>query len=282
VFENASEFCDLIGKEGDLDDHGRRLAAYVRSFDPAMVGALHLTCADEAELQCIRSFQQTFVDPLLPSLRFWDKAPFRLANLGGRYEPGAVRIAEQHFETPATTGRLKVLVVKINAHAGIDRQGDRLLTGILRRYDLDSACCGALRALIEGSELPSIRALRELWLREDPARIDRLLDSTLVDPDLVALSAAVVNALLQAREVVFDLRDHAPRSPTIYLVVPCVSLNRHGIDTEIICGVHHADCRDARPELEYRGLGDDPAAYRIALRGGRVSVEDGGCGPSAS
>ena len=84
----------LIGREQDIEDISRSLYAYASESGAPAVGALHLTCSDESERECIESFQQCFVRDLLPDLKLGSKAPFRTANLGGRYEWGAVGLAE--------------------------------------------------------------------------------------------------------------------------------------------------------------------------------------------
>ena len=70
----------------------------------------------------------------------------------------------------------------------------------------------------------------------------------LQDPEKVSeknrpLFAAVVNARLQARRALIDLQDFVPTSPTLYLVLPCVTLNQKQRDTEFLCGLYEADAR---------------------------------------
>jgi len=91
----------LIGTEQDLEQVTRQLRFFVEGLRTPVVGALHVTCSDESEHECIEAFQRGFVDAVLPELKLWSRSPFRSSNLGGRYEWGAVRVAEQHY---ATTG----------------------------------------------------------------------------------------------------------------------------------------------------------------------------------
>lgn len=94
----------LLGLEQDLDHVCYTLRRSVDKQNSAAVGAVHVTCSDESERESIEAFQRAFVEPLLPALKLWSKCPFRTSNLGGRYEWGAIRIAEQHFATARSRG----------------------------------------------------------------------------------------------------------------------------------------------------------------------------------
>ena len=59
--------------------------------------------------------------------------------------------------------------------------------------------------------------------------------------------------------------------PTYWVVLPCVTVNRHAQDTEIVCGVYAVDGRDGERAVTYSGLGDDAAAYRIEPNGSRAT-----------
>ena len=76
----------LVGHEQDFDHVCHTLRHCVDRLNPAVVGALHVTCSDESERECIEAFQKAFVEPRLPSLKLWSKCAFRTSNLGGRYE----------------------------------------------------------------------------------------------------------------------------------------------------------------------------------------------------
>jgi hypothetical protein len=95
-----------------------------------------------------------------------------------------------------------------------------------------------------------------------------------VHPRWKSLFAAVVNARLQARRAVLDIQHYRPASPTCYLVVPCVTLNRSQRDTELVVGVYGADCREPDLEAKYVGLGDDPAAYVLEEHRGLLQIRD--------
>jgi hypothetical protein len=142
------------------------------------------------------------------------------------------------------------------------------------RYGCESSCCGALHALLAGGRQPFLEDLRHVFTSEGKDRVASLLDDARVEPRYGALYAALVSARLQARRAVLDIQDYRPCSPTLYLVLPCVTLNREKKDTEILCGIYAADHRQEPLRVEYVGLGDDPAAYRIEREHDRYRVAD--------
>lgn len=268
------ELVKLIGQErgikrlsGTLHELGRRLGAPV-------VGALHVTCADESEKECIQAFERGF-SGLLPDLKYGEQSHFRIANLGARYEWGAARIAEEHFATRASDQAFKLLVVKVNAHVAAEQGPDGWTYGELDRYGLKSACCGALAGLLGGGTgQPFLDELGEAFASEGLDRVGLINAEDGVEPRQRMLVAALVSARLQARQALVDIQEHRPKTPTLYLVVPCVTVNRPGEDTEILCGFYQADFRENPPAITYQGLGDDPRAYRIRSQQGQVQVED--------
>lgn len=266
---------ELVGKEHSLDTVSRTLRDFARGQKAAAVGALHVTCSDECERECSESFQQWFAQDLLPELKFWSRSPFRSANLGGRYEWGSVPIAEHHFATPATRESFKLLVVKINAHVCVDLTGGAPRFGHMSRYEVDSTFCGALHAMLDGASLPAIDSLKEEFLSEGKDRIATLNDPSAIDPGLRGLFAAIASTRLQARRAVLDIQDHTPASPTYYLVLPCVTLNRPQRDTELVVGFYAADYRETDLEAQYLGLGDDPGKYGLCAHHGHLQVDDG-------
>ena len=110
---------DLLGREVNLDTCNRALRDFAQSQRAAAIGAVHVTCSDECEREEVESFQQWVADSLLPELKFSARSPFRSANLGARYEWGAVRIAEEHFATPDSRDAFKLMLVKINSHVAV-------------------------------------------------------------------------------------------------------------------------------------------------------------------
>lgn len=264
----------LIGHERGLKDVCTALRDFVRAFDAPVVGAMHITCADESEFECMEAFQKGFVQQLLPELKFAQRTPFRLANLGARYEEGALAVAEHHYATPETRDAFKVLLVKVNAHVAVDGQGPDATFGRLRRYDVESTACGALHALLDGRDLPAVRELNDTFGVGGTNRLERLHDPSLVRPEHRSLFVALVSARLQTQRVIGDIQHHQAHSPTVYVVASCLTLNRAADDTEILCGLATMDGRTRAADVEYVGLGDDPTAYRVADDFGRLRVRD--------
>ena len=276
----------LVGHEKSLKEVTQPLYVSADSLGAAAVGAMHVTCADESERECADAFQHGFVQYMLPPLKPGSASTFRLANLGGRYEWGAVRIAEPHFATRDAGDQFKLLVVKINAHVALeDEPGHHtrrsevsetrpFTLGTWQRYGRESACCGALHSLLEGRHEPFAEDLLEAFDSEGHDRVAALLDERRVDPTYRALYAAIVSARLQARKVTLDIQDYSPVTPTFFLVLPCVTINRHDRDTEILSGIYTVDGRDGGREVTYFGLGDDPAAYETRRSRGRFLVTD--------
>jgi len=264
----------LIGHEHDIDDVARILYGFASDSGTPAFGALHLTCSDESERECVEAFQHNFATHLLPNLKLGERSVFRLANLGARYEWGAVHIAEEHYSTSAARERFKLMLVKINAHVCVEPTDDGHAFGRMRRYDSQSAYCGALHALLGGGRLPFAGELEEALASDGSERLQRLLDDDRVTDTDRSLFAALASARVQARRVMIDIQDRRPESPTLFVVLPCVTLNKRAKDGEIVCGVYSADWRSKRPLFEYRGLGDDPAGYRVERTPGGIIVGD--------
>jgi hypothetical protein len=265
----------VLGVEHTLDDVSWALRYYVGALGAPVVGAVHVTCADESERECSDSFQRNFVNVLLPDLKFAEKAAFRLSNLGGRYEWGAIAMAERHFATPESRGAFKVLLVKINAHVAVTGSGEAARFGPMQRYDTTSTACGALHALLEGGQKPFLNDLRHAFQSDGRRRLEMLLDPQQVEPARRTFFAAVVNAQLQARRAEREIYQHMPASPTLYLISSCVTLNRAGQrDSELLCGFGTIDQRTDSRTVEYTGLGDDPTRYRIRHTLGRLCLSD--------
>jgi hypothetical protein len=264
----------LIGHEQDIESVSRSLYAYASESGVPAVGALHLTCSDESERECVDAFQHTFAEYLLPNLKFGERSVFRLANLGARYEWGAVHIAEEHYSTSASKNDFKLLVVKVNSHVCVEHKTEGHTFGHMLRYDSESTYCGALHSLMAGGRLPFADDLCEALASGGIDRLSRLLDAVQVPSLDRSLFIAIASARVQARRAIIDIRDRKPDSPTLFLILPCVTLNKKAKDGEILCGLYRADWRSEQPTFDYRGLGDDPAGYRLQRSHGRVTVED--------
>lgn len=265
---------ELVGVETDLARVGGVVRDFARILAAPVVGAYHVTCSDESEQECVEAFQQSFAERELPALKRGRRAVFRSANLGARYEIGAIGIAEEHFSTGESQASFKLMVIKINAHVAARKEPNGTQYGWLYRYSSQSPCCGALAALVDGADLPAVRELAELFASDGKDRLAMLKNPDVVPKEHRALVAALVNARLQARAAVRDVRSHPPTNPTKFLVLPCVTLNRPGPDTELVVGRSEIDWTGPEPTARYDGLGDDPAACRIDHQRGRLVITD--------
>ncbi|MHC4223492.1 MAG: hypothetical protein ACYSX0_16955 [Planctomycetota bacterium] len=265
---------ELLGKEREFADVCRELKFGLQGVGAPIVGALQVTCSDESEHECVDAFQRRFAQEALPRLKYGSRSPFRIANPGARYEWGTVPIAEDHFATPETETKFKVMVVKINSHVALDRSGQGLCFGTMNRYGKASCYCGAIHALLDGGSLPYLQDLEEALQCEGKDRLATLRDPKKVDPALRPLFAALVSARLQARRATLDIQDHGQTTPTLYLVLHGVTLNKPGLDTELIGGLYTLDRRGRKPVDRYRGLGDDPARYEVHAGMGGLQVSD--------
>jgi hypothetical protein len=264
---------EIVGVERSLEGVCQAIHMSVVERQPKVVGAMHITCADESEHECVSAFQRCFVKYMLPSLKFAQQAAFRIANLGGRYDWGAVRIADDHYADADRTATRRLLVVKVNAHVGVVDRTEGPTYGVMERYGEESKCCGALHALLGGDSRPFAQDLSELFVSEGPDRITALLHDDGIDKRYRLLYAAMVSARLQARKVILDIQDYDEPNAE-FLVVPCVTINRPEKDTEIVCGFYTATPEQGEKEPDYFGLGDDPTAFQHTLKNRRLVISD--------
>lgn len=275
--ESIGKLRELAGREHESPALNRHLRDFARSFSGKVIGAMLVSCADETEASMVEAFQHWFAANLLPELRPWQRAPFRGATLGGRYEWGALAVAEQHFATPESEGAGKVLLVKINSHVALRWHHGTPKFGTYDRYHLPSDCCGALNALFRGVAGPCFEALYQDFSLEGR---DRLSTLRAMDDDrrhLVPLYLALVNARIQARRAVVDLQNYEPRTPTLYVVLPCVTLNQPARDSELVVGAYVAECHGREQHVRYVGLGDHPDEYEFSVHRGKIHVGDADC-----
>lgn len=267
----------LIGEEQPIGAVASGLAAYCRVARPAHVGAYQVCCSDESETENVAAFHREVVRALLPELGNFTRSSFRTANLGARYEVGAIPVAEDHFALPdMREGGFKMLIIKLNTHCGVVEERGVRRYGSFERYGRDSLACGALAALMAGSELPFAQELRATFQRGDIDRLGFLKDAA---PEERALLAAVSAARLQAERLLGDMRRHRPATPTVYTIAYGVTLNRRQADTELLCGLMEVDDSEGQsssPEERIMdvGLGSDPHRYRVTHTGGRLRVTD--------
>ena len=263
-----------LGREADIDEVGRALYADAGEVRADIVGGVLITCADESERQGRDAFQRNFAEHLLPSLKTGERSFFRLANLGGRYESGAVRIAHDHYSGRVAGKGFGLLVIKINSHVCAEADGGGYRFGRMKRYDTESVYCGALHAMMDGSDLPFAKELAATFRSGELDRLKMLADETRVSPEYRSLFVAVTNSCLQARRTVDDIEAVRPLEPTLFIVLHGVILNRKQKDAEIVCGLHRIDWRTDEPTLEYLGLGDDPSGYRVRKESAHLMIED--------
>ncbi len=263
-----------IGVEQRPDELNRHLCRWGREFGSRVMGAVHITCADETEQSCAESFQRCLVDDTLPELGPGRRAPFRLANAGAQHEAGAVAIAEQHFALALGGAPFAVLLVKVNAHVGVCGSGPTSRFGPFLRYGRESTACGALHALLAGADRPFLVELRRRFAERGLDRVALLLDERGVAPDLRQLYAAVLNAQLQARAAEDEIAALRPSSPTVFLVASAVTLNRPEGDSELLCGWTEIDRRGGSSKRESVQLGDDPRKLKVEWCGGALRVAE--------
>lgn len=264
---------DLIGLESDLSSVTTALRRVVERERPTVVGALHVTCSDEAEWETAAAFQRDFVERLIPALKLGQKAAFRSVNLGSRYESGACRVMVHHFALAepehAVQGLLHTYVVKIHAHVGILETADGPVFGKFLRFGQPSACCGALSAAVAGNrDAPGFADIAEslaaipdhaaAYVRENVAESLRMLYFAVLHAQWQALAAT-----RELERAVAELGDARVRC----YIVAGVAVNRPGPDSEITVGVTRLDKPPGGPtsQPEMHGLGLDPRRYQAAF-----------------
>ena len=121
---------------------------------------------------------------------------------------------------------------------------------------------------------PPAAKLRKLLRYDAVDRLQVLRDRYVVPPHTRALLTAIINAQIQSLLIAVNLREYRPQGPTIFLVLPCVTINRNGPDTELVVGRFMADATGPTVSTRYQGLDNDPARYRIRYEHGRLHVNN--------
>jgi hypothetical protein len=272
----------LLGREEPLDVvHScvRRAAGAIRPVKES--GAMLVTCSDEFQGEIRAAFERDvarlLTAPTIPAKR----RVFSVANLGGRVEPGALVLAEQHFRTKSSQGGPKLLVLEIASHVGRRETTFHPVFGELDRFGQVSPCCGALRLLLDSPT--SAQSVRHPWFDQlstffGPARLAALrADSS----SYQMVRAALVHAVLQAETAIADLLREHPDDPTHVLVVPLVVVNQKGLDSAILVGVHQLLFEGQAVHIEIgHGLRSTPEALRIEREHGRLRVHSNADAPS--
>lgn len=275
-FDTLQPIFDLVGGEHDIDQASRVLARAVREYRAPAVGAFQISCSDESEKENVQHFHREFVQELLPEFKFWKRSSFRTANLGARYEPGAAAIAEDHYAIPQSDSAHKLLMIKVSSHVSVLGEGNDTVYGRMERYKKESVYCGALDLLLAGGRgLPFLEELAQVFQADGVDRLGYLRDPQRVDPSRRALVAAVTNTTLQSKRVREECVALEQHTPTVFVILACVTINRLGDDSELICGVDIVDRRDETPRAMYRGVGIDPRAYNLDIVRGRARLVPG-------
>ncbi len=56
---------EIVGVDRSVDHVSRVLCFVSETLRPPAVGAMHITCADESELECVNAFQRGFAQYVL-------------------------------------------------------------------------------------------------------------------------------------------------------------------------------------------------------------------------
>lgn len=276
---DAERLHQILGAEKDQNEVARILRDLVREERPPVVGALHVTCSDDVEQEGVGAFQRGFGRYLMPAMKLSNHSVLQSVNLGARYEWGAAPTAERIYANASGAEKWKTLVVKIDAHVAPERTSSGVRCGHFARFGTDAACCRTVSAVLDGAPGDFADEIIEAYGFEGVDRLGVLRDPSAVDPDHRAFHAAVLGARLHARRAMIDVQEHRPASPTLYYILPCVSLNSSGHDSEIVCGIYACDRRgdDSREDGEedaYCGVGDDPRRYRLKDGSGGLELHD--------
>ncbi len=192
----------VIGRETPLFRTNVLLAALVRYFACDRVGALHVTCTDEAEQDSRVRFARSGVGLMLPALSEGRGSAVVTSNRGGCYEPGSLSIAARHFDGGGTLA----LIARLQSHCGVMEKEGRRVYGCMDRYGRESHCCGALRAVLEGDHaIPRIADVAATLSGRDLDEIRGCGEAA--RPLLVAVLQArtqVERALAEARTLAFE------------------------------------------------------------------------------
>ncbi len=264
----------MIGVETEMSQVTAALREYAEGLEPEVIGGYHLTCSDEAEWECAEAFQQFFGQVMLPALKSSRRAVFRTINLGARYETGAIRMADRHFSLPMSDKGRKLIVAKVNSHVALRQAGGEPEYGWLERYGVESPCCGALASAVDEEPVAASVKLRKLLRFDGADRLQVLRDRYVVPPHTRALLTAIINAQIQSLLLAIELREYRPHGPTTFLVLPCVTINRSGPNTELVVGRFVVDATGPTVSTRYHGLDNDPARYRVRYEHGRLHVND--------
>ena len=240
----------LLGHEESLHTVHATILRAAHSIRPVVEsGAVLAACSDEFNGEVRAAFERDVARQLSAPEIPGTRRVFAVANMGGRIEPGAISLANQHFSARSTTRGEKLLLIEVTGHVGRRETKDGTRWGELDRFGLPSPCCGALRLLLDAPE--SARAVRFPWFDQltaffGPARLEALRADT---SPFALLRAAIVHAVLQAETAIVDLLREPPPTPTHVLLAALVVVNRRGTDNAIPVALHQLHFVGGEAEL---------------------------------
>ena len=264
----------LVGRQTALDQvHGtvRRAAQSVgRGIE---YGMCLVSCADEFQGELRNRFERDVARPLASPLVQGTRRTFTISNLGGRIEPGAVAVANDHFTIQSRHEGAKLLVIEIAAHVGMRTDGHEVVYGEVDRFGKPSDCCAALKMLL----LPPLNetAVRYSWLEQLRSFFgSRRLEALRLDPGpFNMIKVAAIHAVLQAETVLADLFRDPPATETHVLVVPLVAIDQKGPEDAIVVGAHHLFAKQGNLDVVHgAGLRTTPEALQVDRVNGRLLV----------
>lgn len=255
---------EVLGTELTVGLLSERLGRVVASAEWPALGVVHMTCADEAQQQIIDRVQRHLVEPHATPMASGERNAFRLINLGGHYEMGALDIAENHWAGAHDASRgPKLMVVRADAHVGVDHGPDgEPIYGRFLRFSNASVACGALHSVLKGVAIRGAEGFVDQQVR---AR--RILER--FDEHTQLLAAAVCRAELTARDCLADISHFEPVSPTVWLIVATVTLNHPDTHASVLTSVHLADETGL---VSGSGLGVDVDRYELIQHGDHVQI----------
>ncbi len=264
-----------MGTELPLDTfHGlvRRAAQSVRSVRE--YGTCLVSCSDEFNGEVRGGFDRDVARPLLATLATSRRRIFAQSNLGGRIEPGALHLVGDHFTLPDSTGRL--LVVEVAGHLGRRQHGHEVTYGELDRFGRVSACCGALRMLLNPPEGSS--GVHYTWFEQLKTFFgrQRLEQLRALDSADQMIRASVIHVALQAESAVTEVLRDPPPSATWVLVVGVVIVNQPGTDGALPVSYHllRSDAEAVHVERGF-SLRTTPDALHVDVSSGHLSIDAG-------
>ncbi|MCE9595363.1 MAG: hypothetical protein K8S98_14345 [Planctomycetes bacterium] len=232
-----------------------------------------VTCSDEFQGELRAGFDRDVAQPLMAPLTMQQRRIFTVSNLGGRIEPGALELANDHFTVKTRTGGAKLLLVEVASHVGKILDGHEHTYGTLDRFGVRSPCCGALTMLLEKPR--SSQTVRHPWFEQLSAFFgpERLAELRADEGPLRLVRTAVVHTVLQVETAIDDLFRDPPATPTHVLICAVLVINQRGPDTAVLVGCHHLRFDGRRVWVEAgASLRARPDAMDVQVENGRLRI----------